>query len=184
MGCQGSCELWTLAESHHLALRFCPKITVSSMTTFIVATDGSDLAIRAGAAGLSLTKPADRVLLVSVADVVDPSLAEDATGHASASLTHEDVEANHRQRRAESRAAVESTEEALRSVDSAREGLELLVIDGEPGPALCRLAAEVDASALIVGTRGRGGLKRALLGSVSDYIVRHAPCSVIVSRDA
>jgi nucleotide-binding universal stress UspA family protein len=44
------------------------------------------------------------------------------------------------------------------------------------------LAADVDADALVIGSRGRGGLKRALLGSVSDYVVRNAPCSVIVSR--
>jgi nucleotide-binding universal stress UspA family protein len=153
------------------------------MRTFIVATDGSALAVRAGAAGLSLTTQPDKVLLVSVADVVDPSLAEDATGHASSSMTYEDVEANHREVRAQCRAAVEDAAEVLRALDPPPNRLELLVIDGEPGPALCDLAAEVGASALIVGSRGRGGLRRALLGSVSDYIVRHAPCTVIVSRD-
>lgn len=159
------------------------EITVSLMTIFIVATDGSDLAIRAGVLGLSLTRPADKVFVVSAADVVDPSLAEDATGHASSTMSHEDVEANHREVRDQSRAAVEATAESLRNLDQASDRLESLVIDGEPGPALCRLAAEIGASALIVGSRGRGGLKRALLGSVSDYIVRNAPCSVIVSRD-
>jgi nucleotide-binding universal stress UspA family protein len=33
------------------------------------------------------------------------------------------------------------------------------------------------------GSRGRGGLTRALLGSVSDYIVRNAPCPVVVTGD-
>jgi nucleotide-binding universal stress UspA family protein len=33
-----------------------------------------------------------------------------------------------------------------------------------------------------MGSRGRGALKRVLLGSVSDYVVRNAPCSVIISR--
>jgi nucleotide-binding universal stress UspA family protein len=45
------------------------------------------------------------------------------------------------------------------------------------------LAGDVDASALVIGSRGRGGLKRAFLGSVSDYVVRNAPCSVIVSKE-
>jgi nucleotide-binding universal stress UspA family protein len=153
------------------------------MTIVIVGTDGSDLAIRAGVAGLSLVKPAEKVLVVSVADVVDPSLADDATGHAASTMTHEDVEANHREVRAESQTAVEATAEALRNLEWVRDRLELRVVDGDPGPALCRLAAEVGASALIVGSRGRGGLRRAFLGSVSDYIVRNAPCSVIVSRD-
>lgn len=154
------------------------------MTIFIVATDGSDLAIRAGVVGLSLTKPADKVLVVCAADVVDPSLADDATGHASSTMSHEEVEANHREVRDQSRAAVEATAESLRNTELGTDRLESLVIEGEAGPALCQLAAEVGASALIVGSRGRGGLKRALLGSVSDYIVRNAPCSVIVSRNA
>ena len=153
------------------------------MTIVIVGTDGSDLATQAGVAGLSLVKPAEKVLVVSVADVVDPSLADDATGHAASTMTHEDVEANHREVRAQSQTAVEATAEALRNLEWVRDRLELRVVDGDPGPALCRLAAEVGASALIVGSRGRGGLRRAFLGSVSDYIVRNAPCSVIVSRD-
>ena len=154
------------------------------MTTLIVATDGSDLAIRAAGAGLALTKPADHVLVVAVADLVDPSLAEDATGHAAASMTHEEVEANHREARAEGRSAVDATAEALRKLNSVADRLETRVIEGDPGPALCQLAADIGASGLIVGSRGRGGLKRALLGSVSDYVVRNAPCPVIVSRTA
>jgi nucleotide-binding universal stress UspA family protein len=35
---------------------------------------------------------------------------------------------------------------------------------------------------VVVGSRGRGGIRRALLGSVSDYVVRNAPCSVVVTR--
>jgi nucleotide-binding universal stress UspA family protein len=164
---------------------FClSKITVGLMTTLIVATDGSNLAIQAAGAGLSLTKPVDEVLVVSVADLVDPSLAEDATGHAAASMTYEEVETNHREARAEGRAAVEATAQALRKQDSVPARIQTRVIEGDPGPALCRLAADVGASALIVGSRGRGGLKRAFLGSVSDYVVRNAPCPVIVSRDA
>ncbi len=64
----------------------------------------------------------------------------------------------------------------------AAEQVEIRLLEGSPGPVLCRLAADVDADALVIGSRGRGGLKRALLGSVSDYVVRNAPCSVIVSR--
>ena len=35
----------------------------------------------------------------------------------------------------------------------------------------------------MVGSRGRGGLKRAVLGSVSDHIVRNAPCPVLVTGE-
>jgi len=35
----------------------------------------------------------------------------------------------------------------------------------------------------VVGSRGRGGLKRAVLGSVSDHLVRNAPCTVVVTGE-
>jgi nucleotide-binding universal stress UspA family protein len=151
------------------------------MTTLIVATDGSDLAIHAASAGLSLTKQADKLLVVSAVDVVEPF--EDATGHAAPTITYEQAEALNREAMAEGQTAVDATAEALQGMGYAPEQVERLVVQGHAGPALCRLAADVGAVALIVGSRGRGGLKRALLGSVSDYIVRNAPCSVIVSRD-
>jgi nucleotide-binding universal stress UspA family protein len=153
------------------------------MTTFIVATDGSDLAIRAATAGLALTRSADKVLLVAVANVLDSALIEDATGHAAASLTPEEFDSRNSGITEESRDAVEATAAALRGQPDPPTNLETVVIDGDPGPALCRLAGETGASAVIIGSRGRGGLKRALLGSVSDYVVRNAPCSVIVSRE-
>ena len=153
------------------------------MTTLLVATDGSDLAIRAAVEGVSLTRPADRVLVVAVADLLDASLAEDATGHAAASMTPDELESHNRGITAEGRAAVDATAEALRVVTSMPARVDTMVVDGDPGRALCRVAADVGATAVIIGSRGRGGLKRALLGSVSDYVVRHAPCSVIVSRE-
>jgi nucleotide-binding universal stress UspA family protein len=99
-------------------------------------------------------------------------------------MTHEELEASHRETRAEGRTAVEATAEALRRANAVTTPLETRVIEGDPGRALCQLAADIGASALIIGSRGRGGLKRAFLGSVSDYVVRNAPCPVVVSRGA
>ena len=154
------------------------------MTTLIVATDGSDLAIGAAVAGLSLVRPPAKVILVSVADFLHSSLAEDATGHAAASMTPDELEAHNRDIEAQGQAALDATAESLRRASALPDCIERMVIEGDPGPALCRLAADVGASALIVGSRGRGGLRRALLGSVSDHVVRNAPCTVIVSREA
>jgi len=151
------------------------------MTTLIVATDGSDLAIQAACSALSLTKPADRTLIVSVVGLID-DLTPDISGLAGPTMTPRQLEAHQREAAALARAAVEATVEALRNQGSLPEHFEPKVVEGSAGPTLCNLAAETDASALIVGSRGRGGLKRALLGSVSDYVVRHAPCPVMVSR--
>jgi nucleotide-binding universal stress UspA family protein len=41
----------------------------------------------------------------------------------------------------------------------------------------------VGAGLIVIGSRGRGGLRRALLGSVSDSVIRHAHCPVLVIRE-
>lgn len=51
---------------------------------------------------------------------------------------------------------------------------------GEAGKSICNLAASWDADLIIVGRRGYKGLAAVLLGSVSNYVVYHAPCSVLV----
>ena len=56
------------------------------------------------------------------------------------------------------------------------------MLRGDAARALCDLAAERGARAIVLGTRGRGGVKRALLGSVSDHVVRNAPCPVVITR--
>jgi nucleotide-binding universal stress UspA family protein len=152
------------------------------METLVVGTDGSELAIEAAEAGLRILKPYDRVLVVSVTDGPDPSLADDATGHAPASFTPEELHEQNQMAHTRGQVAVDTTVSALRGRGTLPDDDEALVIEGEPGPALCRLAREAGATAIVVGSRGRGGLKRAFLGSVSDYVVRNAPCSVIVTR--
>ena len=44
------------------------------------------------------------------------------------------------------------------------------------------LAEEIGAGLIVVGSRGLGGIRRALIGSVSDSVVRHAHCPVLVVR--
>jgi nucleotide-binding universal stress UspA family protein len=53
---------------------------------------------------------------------------------------------------------------------------------GWPGREIARLAEEIGASVIVVGSRGRGRLRRALTGSVSDTVVRNASCPVLVVR--
>lgn len=47
---------------------------------------------------------------------------------------------------------------------------------------ICDIAEETAADLVAVGTRGRTGLARLLIGSVAERIVRHAPCAVLVAR--
>jgi nucleotide-binding universal stress UspA family protein len=53
---------------------------------------------------------------------------------------------------------------------------------GRPHTDIVHLAEELDAGIVVVESRGEGGVRRALLGSVSDSVVRHAHCPVLVVR--
>jgi universal stress protein A len=58
-----------------------------------------------------------------------------------------------------------------------------LVKDGRPADVICKTAADEKADAILIPTHGHSGLKHALLGSVAEKVVRHAPCSVLVVRE-
>jgi nucleotide-binding universal stress UspA family protein len=53
---------------------------------------------------------------------------------------------------------------------------------GYPDQEIVALAEEIDVGLIVMGSRGLGGMRRALLGSVSDSVVRHAHCPVLVVR--
>ncbi len=56
---------------------------------------------------------------------------------------------------------------------------ELYVIPGDPKAELVALAERVNAGALVMGTNGRTGWSRLRLGSVAEWVVRHATCPVL-----
>jgi nucleotide-binding universal stress UspA family protein len=53
---------------------------------------------------------------------------------------------------------------------------------GGSSEEIVRAAAELDADLIVVGTHGRTGVRRLLLGSVAESVVRHAGCPVMVVR--
>ena len=54
--------------------------------------------------------------------------------------------------------------------------------NGRPDQEIVALAEELGAGLIVMGGRGLGRMKRALMGSVSDSVVRHAHCPVLVAR--
>jgi nucleotide-binding universal stress UspA family protein len=54
---------------------------------------------------------------------------------------------------------------------------------GEAAPEIVDLAEEIGAGLIVMGSTGQGGIKRALLGSVSESVVKHAHCPVLVVRE-
>ena len=53
---------------------------------------------------------------------------------------------------------------------------------GSPADEICQLALDLNADLVVVGTHGRRGLRRMLLGSVAEAVIRLAPCPVYVVR--
>lgn len=58
------------------------------------------------------------------------------------------------------------------------------VAEGDPAHELIRIAAAQSADAIVIGTHGRTGLARLVMGSVARNVLLHAPCSVLIVRDA
>jgi nucleotide-binding universal stress UspA family protein len=141
----------------------------------LVCTDGSDLSITALGAGLALLHPGAPVVIVTVIDEHDVSLVT-GTGLAGGVMSPEEFELMGTAAASAAEAVIAHTSSSL-----GIGGAESRSLEGRPGPAICQLAVDLSARAIVMGSRGRGGLKRAVLGSVSDHVVRHAPCPVIVT---
>ncbi len=57
-----------------------------------------------------------------------------------------------------------------------------LKMDERRDEAIVHLAEDIGAGLIVIGSRGFGGMKRALLGNVADSVVRHAHCPVLIVR--
>ncbi|MEM9908892.1 MAG: universal stress protein, partial [Cyanobacteria bacterium P01_D01_bin.44] len=53
---------------------------------------------------------------------------------------------------------------------------------GTPEHLICDLAHSWNADVIVLGSRGHRGLRELFLGSISNYVTHHAPCSVWVVR--
>lgn len=144
----------------------------------MLCVDGSDSSIGAAATALERLAPAARTIVVTVVEGGDPMLVSGVSGMAGGALAPDQLQELNENRRQEGEALVR---EAVAALDLP--GAETVVALGDPGVELTVAAQELGATVLVVGSRGHGALKRVLLGSVSDHLVRHAPCPVLVVRD-
>jgi nucleotide-binding universal stress UspA family protein len=143
----------------------------------LIGTDGSDDALAAGRRALDLLTPDATVHLICVAEtpgIVDAGME---SGFAGGIASPQEVDAAWAATTREATAVLQHSAEALGSIN-----LETSVETGEPGFVLCERAEALGADVVVVGSRGRGAIKRVLLGSVSTYVVHNATCPVLVVR--
>lgn len=80
--------------------------------------------------------------------------------------------------------AEQIAEEAVSTVKKLQPSVEVEALSGAGQPADVLLAQGADAELIVVGRRGLGGFRSLLLGSVSQQVVHHATCPVVVVQES
>lgn len=143
-------------------------------TKILLATDGSDEAQRALETVVELVKTTGSELHVVH---IGPLL-----GHlGGAFIARGPLPAPQEEFDREARRLLDAQ---VKKIEAAGGGLAQahLVVSERPDAEIVSVAEEVSAGLVAMGSRGLGGIRRALMGSVSDSVVRHAPCPVLVVR--
>ena len=73
---------------------------------------------------------------------------------------------------------------ALDRVRTMAEGvnLETVILEGKPAAEIVKFSAEKGIDLIVIGTQGKRGFERLLLGSVAEHVVRSATCKVLVVK--
>ncbi len=146
----------------------------------LVATDGSDYSKAAIDALANIVANPETTAFNIVSSVEFPTmLPTNGLIGASADYYNEFEKVGHEQ----AKKSVEQAETQIRSLfPNVALDITAEVIGGSPQRVLVEKAAQWSADLIVVGSHGYGFWSRALLGSVSNSVVNHAPCSVLVVR--
>jgi nucleotide-binding universal stress UspA family protein len=143
-------------------------------TKILLATDGSEEAgLAARTAGDIAEKTTSELHVVHVAHLL-PMSSE--ASYMASRLYREAYEGLKQE-------AQELLDEQVRKIEAAGSSVAQAHLRiGEPDEEIVALGDEISAGLIVMGSRGLGGIRRALMGSVSDSVVRHAHCPVLVVR--
>jgi nucleotide-binding universal stress UspA family protein len=140
-------------------------------TTILLATDGSKEVQLAATTAADLAQRTDSELHVTTVGAGVPISATTSPAH------FEDVLREHR------RQAQEVLEQQVKMIEAFGGTVkETRLREGRADEEIVELAEEIGAGLIVMGSRGYGRLRRALMGSVSDAVVRHAHCPVTIVR--
>lgn len=136
-------------------------------THVLVGTDGSDESRHAVAAAQELARRFDAQLTIA---------------YVLPAPTEADDRALQRFDEAVEKVGWMVLEGASKHCDLPKERVQSRLVRGDPAEALSRLGEQLDASLLVVGSRGRGAIRRMLLGSVSDKLLHTCLRPVLIVR--
>ena len=144
-------------------------------TTILLATDGSDEGKRATQAAMELSKQSGSELHVVY---VLPTPAQLTGHHLYSDEIRESLIGG-----AEREAERFLKEQAERIESDGGKVSETHLRSGDPDKEILRTAESLGVGLIVIGSRGLGAVSRALMGSVSESVVRHAHCPVFVVRN-
>lgn len=73
--------------------------------------------------------------------------------------------------------------EAATKVQEAKIPVHTEILDGNPGRVICQFAEDKGIDLISVGSHNRTGINRFFIGSVSNYILQHVKCLVLIAKD-
>lgn len=144
----------------------------------LIATDGSDASKSViETACKIISKPEETfVKIISAVESMAPMTAEPFAVSAEYYAEMEVEAANH------AKGFVEQSEADLKEICPNLREVSTQVFRGNAAQTIVESAEEWNADLIIVGSHGYGFWQRALLGSISNSVVHHAPCSVLIVR--
>ena len=146
------------------------SMNFKNIRKILVPTDGSDYSVRAAEYGIGIAKMLSaQILVVYVIDDVVIDQISKTTERDSAER--------------------ELKEAGQRYVNyvlglAEKEGVKCssLLTKGRPYEQIVRLAKELNIDLIVMGTYGRRGTERVLIGSVAERVIEYAPCPVLVIK--
>src|SRR5439155_5837430 len=123
-------------------------MTTEQPHAVVLCVDGSELATQAAISGLAILQATNGVVVATVVEASDPYLVSGA-GMAGGVMSPDEFDELDHTFESEGRQIAEHAAAAIGVADA-----EIVVLRGEPGPALCKLAADLPARALVTGSRG------------------------------
>jgi len=143
-----------------------PNNTALGWKKILVATDGSKYSAVAVDKAIAFAKSyGGGLVVVSVVDVPTEFYAE-------APKAVEDM----------IRKAKEYTAAVRKQAEAAGVKAETFIGEADAYQAIVKLAAEQGVNMIVVGSHGRTGLRRLLMGSVTEKVIGHAPCPVLIVK--
>jgi len=139
----------------------------------LIPVDGSDVSNHAASEGFSLAKLlGSEVILLYITDMAVLTIPD-------AELGVSDVEAIRESFRGQGDRVIKSLMDAASAAGVTPRAL---MVEGDVHEEIIGAAEREKADLIIIGTHGRRGLNRLLLGSVAESVARRAPCPVLLIR--